>query len=185
GALRVQSNNALGAKTEEVQALVVTSSPFELSFNNGTITSTTAAGLTTGSASSVQTALNGLDSVRAAFGSVTATGSGTVADPYLVTFQGGFAGQNVNALTFASGAGVVTTRIDGNVGGTTVASGAELQFDGSVNLGNEALTVSGQGVQTRTSSAAAFTGALHVVSGAPTGGDGFTPVTLNGLRYLT
>ena len=48
-----------------------------------------------------------------------------------------------------------------------MASGSELQLDGSLTIGNEALSVNGQGYQNRTAAAGLFVGAVHAVSGKP------------------
>ena len=60
--------------------------------------------------------------------------------------------------------------------GTTVANAAELQLDGNLAIGNEALTYTGLGFQNRTSLPSLFVGAVHEISGDSTWGTGLTPI---------
>lgn len=101
---------AATAGIDEQQAIVLvggaTGGTFTLTFNG----STTAGIAYNAAAGTVQTAINGLSSVTTPGGSVTVTGSGTLADPYLVTFATGLAATNVKEIT-GSGASLTGAQI--------------------------------------------------------------------------
>jgi autotransporter-associated beta strand protein len=172
GALRVQSNGALGTPgTSSQQAVIVspppqgsgTSGSFTLSFG-GTPTPSIPVGST---GNFVQTQLNNLPTIANVGGSVSVTqvsgANGSVV--YQIAFGGTLGGGNPLPLgvTASGGASAIVTS-----NGTFVQSGGALEVDGDpIGFGNS-LTVSGEGVTLN------GTGAPEVqqvtITGAPSAG---------------
>lgn len=94
-------------------------------------------------------------------GGITKNGTGTLTLSGNNTFTGAIA-VNAGILKLQSNNATGTPP----AGGVTVASGAELQMQGGISIGNEALGLSGTGVSSG--------GALHNVSGANTWGGAIT-----------
>jgi len=149
GAVTLKHSNALG-RLDAFQTLTLTGTiggTFSRSFNGVTTTSLTG---TTVTAASLQAALEALPAIGAGNVRVEAFATtGAVNAAFRIWFQGALADQNVNAVTSATSAGGISvtlaiTRI-GQSGATTVNSGAALQLDGNLSIGNEALTVNGLG----------------------------------------
>src|SRR5207249_2326984 len=123
GILRLQNSAALGTPSDEVQLVTVTGATFTLTVSltvaNVAVTATTVSLTSGATAAQVASALNdalnamvnaaAINAVNGTNGSVTVTGTGTVLDPYRVTFSGLLAGTNVPAMT-ASGATIATLR---------------------------------------------------------------------------
>jgi autotransporter-associated beta strand protein len=107
-----------GSTINEVQNVVVTGS------NNGTFT-LAFGGVSTGnlatnaSASTVQTALNGLSSINTGGGSVAVTSSGTTTITYAVTFNGGPLAGTVQSLLTATAGTNSTATVSLVVSGST------------------------------------------------------------------
>ena len=185
GLVKVQSNNALGLKANELAYVQDTGTAFTLTFNGFTTVS-----IPTGSsAATVAAALNALPSIGGSNGVVTVTGTGvinaTTYDPFIIEFQGLLSGTDVAAVT-ATGATVLAVNRAGS--NTAVGNAAELQLDGNLAIGNEALSFDGFGLLNRTGVPATLTGSVHTINGNSTWGTGVTPLNLGGaanqFRYL-
>jgi hypothetical protein len=118
------AGQALGGVTNEAQTVTITGTPtggsFTLTFNG----ETTATILYNANAATVQTALEGLASIEP--GDVVVTGGPGPGTPYVVTFTGYYAGQNVTQMTAAH---TFTGGTTPNVAVTTTTPGADAVSD--------------------------------------------------------
>ncbi|HEX3658961.1 MAG TPA: autotransporter-associated beta strand repeat-containing protein [Pirellulales bacterium] len=184
GVLQVASNTALGAVGQSaIQSISITgtSASFTLNFN-GYGTSV----VYNESAAQLANALNAATfaSIGGSGGSVTVSKVATSAttEVFYITFGGSLANaalpaMTVSGLTGSGAAATVATLLPGEQG-TAVASGAELDLVGNLTIGDEPLTISGEGFGGNITGVGAGAGALRNVSGTSTWGNGTTTFTL-------
>lgn len=146
GAITLQHSNALG-RLDALQSLTLSGTlggSFTLSFNGVTTPALTGSSVT---AASLQATLEALSTIGAGNVRVEQSASGTT-PVFRVWFQGALADQNVATLTSNTSGGITAATSNlrsGQSGATTVNSGAALQIDGSLAIGNENLTLNGLG----------------------------------------
>jgi autotransporter-associated beta strand protein len=140
GLLTISNNQSLGGiGAPEIQTITVGSTGnFSVGFGANT-TGSLPVGVT---AATLQTDINNMPSVISAGGSVTVTRAGNV---FTVNFGGGnFPGFPQQLLTSTGSATV--KEIQQGYGGTTVASGAQLQMEGNLTVAGEPLQIQGTGL---------------------------------------
>jgi autotransporter-associated beta strand protein len=154
GILNIGNSSSLGrANTPEVQEVLLTNGSVNSTFTLGFNGAFTPALPFNATPLTVQNALNALTTIGGVGGKVTVTPA-TPTPPtgstfYLVSFGGSLAGQQLPLLTASATNGTnaaVSMIIIGGGLGTVVSTGAELQMQGNINVANEALSVSGTGV---------------------------------------
>ncbi len=111
-------------RASEAQTVTITGGPTGGTFTLTLAGQTTAAIAYNATAAAVQTALNALPNINA--GDVTVTGGPGPATPYVITFGGQYAGEDMPAMT-ASGASLT--------GGTSPAVGVTTSTPGGGNAG--------------------------------------------------
>jgi fibronectin-binding autotransporter adhesin len=96
------------------------------------------------------------------------------------------AGNNNYSGTTTVSAGVLNIQNSGALGSGTVSvtSGAAIQLQGNLTIGNQNLTLNGNGFVGDLFGTGESTGALHDISGTSTWGTGTTTITLSTATYL-
>ena len=150
GIVTIANPLALGAGAiPEVQTLALAgagTTTFTLSFN-GAVTPTILYTGTVSDLATISNALNNLATIKGAGGNDVAGSVSVVqvGNVFTITFGGALAGFYQNAIVSSNPAGAFVTTITAGAGGTVVASGAQLQMQGGINVLSEPLEIQGQG----------------------------------------